>query len=512
MENNLSEELKENKPKSLNEYFEKIGTDIRDFIEKNEKGNLLEFTNISMHENINLENGKDSDYLFFFLTIIHFYSISEINGVLFSLLEEIKKYFKILRKDGYEDKNFLVFFKYLVYYDSSQINFNYLSSILSIPIINLIDVTATYFISWFFNLVVLVALYFIHILDFFDLNSNDFDSFMVVTILYILLYIFTGLVGLLPFQILKNKNNLCNNITINLCSLIGVLLKTVIHFYLFKLKNDHIILLIKVIIFLIFSVIYNVSLKNIKISERYNYLFGKFSYKTELFTIQMKFRGFWEDIRIIIYITWPMIFLDFFTRSQKIMFKSIFKDKFNNSEYMYYAIISCFFFYIITMSLINCCLPKDSKNPSQIIIKDDTKKIINDGQNDNNEFEKIKKEIKKREKINKKKENYIYLFILIANGIFLICLLLYFYLIPSKWFCFIGILFGGTINYILTDYYSTQKVEFLSLSGILSISQIIFRILEFFKNDSWIIFELICSAFGILIPYALIIYNYCYEK
>ena len=120
-----------------------------------------------------------------------------------------------------------------------------------------------------------------------------------------------------------------------------------------------------------------------KVSEIYNYSLGKFSYKTDLFTIDLKFQGFCEYLgKIFSTITWLMIFLDFFTRSQKIMFKSIFKSKFDNSASMYYAIILSYIFYIITMSLINFDLPKNSENEIlKKLIKDDANAYNNDSQN-----------------------------------------------------------------------------------------------------------------------------------
>ncbi len=153
-ENFIDEEI-QNKILALKQGFDKCSEDIESFIktmndEKNEKY-LDGFRDIVMIKNINFNEDLEWHIIF---SILHFYALSEINGILFALLEEIKKsaHYIFMNDSRYnKDKNFYNFFLDLVIYDSSQINFNYLSSLFSNTIITLIDVTPTYFLCILFN-------------------------------------------------------------------------------------------------------------------------------------------------------------------------------------------------------------------------------------------------------------------------------------------------------------------------------------------------------------------------
>jgi len=52
------------------------------------------------------------------------------------------------------------------------------------------------------------------------------------------------------------------------------------------------------------------------------------------------------------------------------------------------------------------------------------------------------------------------------------------FIVPLPIISFLAIAISGKINYLFYEYYSTQKVEYTSLSGIISIGQIPFRGLE----------------------------------
>ena len=68
--------------------------------------------------------------LILFLSFFHFFAIAEINGYLFSLFGEIKRTVKIHYNSTHTtNKTFYKFFSNSTLTDSSQINFNYFTSI-----------------------------------------------------------------------------------------------------------------------------------------------------------------------------------------------------------------------------------------------------------------------------------------------------------------------------------------------------------------------------------------------
>ena len=70
----------------------------------------------------------------------------------------------------------------------------------------------------------------------------------------------------------------------------------------------------------------------------------------------------------------------------------------------------------------------------------------------------------------------------------------------------------GSLNYFLYYYYSIQKEEFITLSGIISFSQLIFRLFEYIfepfdkKNDYW--WQIISSSGGIVLCLSYLYYLY----
>ena len=144
--------------------FNELKDNAENFINNNNNKDLLKFRDILMNENLNEHNTVEKEL---FYSILHFWGISEVNGILFSLLEEMKKSFHHLKGDqAYNNGiNFYYFFKDLVFYDSSQINFNYFSSKLSTTFINIMGETRTYFLCLFLNIVSLILLYLFHITE-----------------------------------------------------------------------------------------------------------------------------------------------------------------------------------------------------------------------------------------------------------------------------------------------------------------------------------------------------------
>ena len=170
-----SEEDEEDSVHQLVIKFKELKDNVENFIQQNKKNkkkeDLLKFRDILMNVNLNEHNTVEKEL---FYSILHFWGISEVNGILFSLLEEMKKSFHYLKGDRTYNNdndndnkcnyNFNYFFKTLVFYDSSQINFNYFSSILSTTFINIMGETRTYFLCLFLNIVSLILLYLFYII------------------------------------------------------------------------------------------------------------------------------------------------------------------------------------------------------------------------------------------------------------------------------------------------------------------------------------------------------------
>ena len=75
---------------------------------------------------------------------------------------------------------------------------------------------------------------------------------------------------------------------------------------------------------------------------------------------------------------------------------------------------------------------------------------------------------------------------------------------------YISIALTGSINYFLYDFYSIQEEEYIILSGIISLAQIIFRLTEFFgepfNSKSFYRIQIIISFIGICLT---IVYLFC---
>ena len=376
MESNLKKNLTELHDKikdnilPLKEEFDKCSEDIEKFVKKIEKMDdenkiyVDSLRDILMKKNVNFND--DLEYYIFF-SILHFYALSEINGILFALLEEIKKSSHYLMGDPEynKDKNFYYFFLELVLYDSSQINFNYLSSLLSNTIITFIDVTPTYFLCILCNAVLLIFLYSFHLFELTDKHDNEVIYALKMLFFFVLIYLFTGIIGLLPFYLIENKNNQMNIVVGNSCLFLGVIIKNGVHILLIKaIDNKCTIYWIKVILFLLTSFLYFIFLckKNPKkkYDEIYQYSKGKLTLITKFYSITLQFQGFKEYFKrffstpSVIY----LLILNFTSRTQKIMSKSKFKNVYiiyKESWLMPLSFLVSFVIYIFITIIYYCC-------------------------------------------------------------------------------------------------------------------------------------------------------------
>ena len=168
---------------SLYTKFKKISDEIENFINSNNKKMLKKFRNVLMNENKDFSNNFQKNLIY---SIIHFLAIAEINDVLFAILEEIKKSLHyLINKDKYnEDKNYFSFFIDGVLYDSSQINFNYLSALLSNTLIDILGDDITYLICFISNIGILILFYKVHLLNVKYEYSNVFTHFIKLLLFY----------------------------------------------------------------------------------------------------------------------------------------------------------------------------------------------------------------------------------------------------------------------------------------------------------------------------------------
>ena len=544
---------------------------------------LLKLRDILMIKNVNSNNDLET-YIFF--SILHFYALSEINGILFSLLEEIKKsaHYLFTKDSEYnKEKNFYDFFLDLVLYDSSQINFNYLSSILSNKIINLIDVTPTYIVSTACNTMLLILLYFFHLSELNEERDIEIIYFCKMGSFFLLIYLFTGIIGLLPFYLLENKNNPKNIVVGNFCLFLGVIIKNALHFlFIYLFDNELYIYWIKAGFSVLFSIGYIIFLwkKNPKkkYDEIYEYSIGKLTVIKAFSTITLKFQKFKEYISS--FLSTPsviyLLILNFTSRTQKIVFKSKYKVLYDEGWLMLLNFFVSFVIYFLLMIYYFCreakeisiekiedanfLEEKEEKNEEELKeeeeeIEEDNKEnniIINTENNSKKKNKKnkkikyssrrikliiqlkklkklkLKRKIKKREnrkkkevqikndikknlnKIKKQKiknknlEKYIFKLILAEHFISL-GLSISFWIFDFEPLILILIMISGAINFIYNDFYAIKTVQYLSVSGFMSINQILLRVLEIlysvFKSDYWMILQISVSIVGIIFVY-----------
>ena len=141
-------ENKKNELRKKEEEFQKSLDDLRkDYII-----NSNDYTNTLLDE-IECENiceGFLFYIIFFALSIAHFILIAEIQSILFSLERDIYRtfYFELHEKYDKEDKkDFDYYLKDSSRHDTSQINFNYLTSFITDLIVSKTNISITYLIA-----------------------------------------------------------------------------------------------------------------------------------------------------------------------------------------------------------------------------------------------------------------------------------------------------------------------------------------------------------------------------
>jgi len=525
--------------------FKDIANKIEEFnhkINNNENKKILKkFRNVLINQNNDHSEEFQMNLIY---SIIHFLAISEINDILFALLEEMKKTLHYLIDDNTynSNKNYYDFLLDGVLYDSSQINFNYLSALLSNTLINLVGDNITYLICSIFNTVTLILLYFLHLIDVKSEYSNEFTHLIKIFLFYIFIYTFTGIISFYPFYSMNNRFSGKNIIAINSFLFLGVLIKYIIHILLIYINiNRAVFYLIKICIFVICSFIYlifHIIIFQKNKDNPYSFFIGKFKYRNKSSTIILELDNLGGYLKSLINSSVKLIFvLNFFSRAQKIMFKSKYKKEYDNNWLMPINFLISYAIYLFVMFTYNYCLEnkknlktekhnsilsesinadeddedededkdKDGNGDKDVLINTNGKDKESDKIKDY-EYENTKKQIKSlndQKLSNKNKEIFIFACFFFENFLSFCFSIIYLIFDSNSIICYSSILISGSINFILTEYYSSQKIEYFSLSGIICISQIIFRLVELiyslYKDDKWIYFQITVSFLGSLV-------------
>ena len=499
---------------------------------------------------------------FYFLTIFHFLALSEVHGILLVLFKEIERTIKQLIFGHYDFKNdkgeeiIKDFYYYLTesnYHDSSQINFNYLSSMFTILVIKKFN---TYYNIVFVYLISIVFVtIFSSILLSYDYKNKkqlkDNENYSVwkcifgFIVPYIFIYSFAGFISLLPNKILdeiysnkKLSGNLNKLIYINFCIGISVVIKNYINkFWIHSnITSIYYILLIEILIFAGASSIYflylflllfitkkkikkrsnsfslfpSIALKEVKesnersytyikrdstfnIIEDFNqdekklnstikinqtennknysiyYLGGYFFIETNSIYSFITIKGFGNYILSVFKSKkiWLILFLNLCSRIQKLKFKTEYKNKIENIHLLFFNFIFSVLF-IGVLDFIYLIYIKSTK-------------------------QKFK---------NQSIENFLMVYLCISFFYVLILSIIFYFTDSEPTSLYISIVITGSLNYLLNFYYSTQSAEYISLSGIISFSQIIFRLIEFcfepFEKDNDYFWQISFSIAGII--------------
>ena len=515
-------------------------------------------------------------FLILLLSILHFYAIAEVNGFLFSLFGEIKRSsYHYFHGNYTTNKTFEDFFINSTLTDSSQINFNYFTSILTSFFICKYSIMTLYFFS---TIGLIVIIYLVsnfkfltnHVL--YENKNYPFDSFLAICIFYGGIYFFAGLIALLPYELLK-KNNRVNSwdlLLMNFFLTFSVIIKNLLHDKISIFKYPYIcgrfyvgaslvFFIYPFIIWIqnkandqneskrdsdIISTIYriNESIKTkyndiensgrisdldintskkddksnisdtsfagsndsfiemnsfdeeslyqseelipdksdrsskeiIEKKSNYNlyYIFGVLIIKFEHFIITATIKTIssyiWmilKDEKIIM-----ILLINLFSRTQKLKFKTIYKKEFNTSIYYLIGNFSLSYFILFIFSIIFYF-----------------REVRNHKEKNNN-------------KLLEKKEFYIINAVIIDNTIVFIFSILNI-VFPNPIFSYLCISIGGNFNFLLYEYYSTVEKDYISISGFISLAQILFRIIELIFEpceDYWLYIQIGISIASII--------------
>ena len=472
-------------------------------------------------DNINTENINYSKlklicyYIFFSLvSLAHFFLMAVIEAIIFSLTREIVRtiYFFIYEKyDEKDRKDFDYYLKKSSKNDTSQINFNYLSSFITELFICKTNIVIPYIVS---NISIIIIVALMLLFDFLkkediDNNINNYSELdcIILSIFLILIYCFSGIISLYPVYIIK-QSQYYRKISISLICLLltlSVCLKNLIqgiyelpliwHLYLIIIISSVVsfILILYYIVnygcscctcFSCFTSLFKCGDKkekgengpdtkqekeetkkskhtSIKKNPDYsaNYILGYLIIGNDFMKISIKIKGFcsylgsiFGNLKIIF-----ILLINFCGRAQKLKSKIDYKLYFNEKFYCTICnFLISFGIYLILIIFINSYIhcKGNIKNEKQIT------------------------------------EFIIIIGLVIENIVILILSFLKIYETDDKSISFWAIAISGCFNFILYEYYSTIEIEYITASGFISLAQLPFRLLEQLKLKgevwSWI--------------------------
>ena len=474
-------------------------------------------------------------FLLYSFSFFHFFALSEIDLIASALLKEIVKSLKWYpSKHYYFSDGVIRTFTYFLtdsnYHDSSQINFNYIFSFLSLYVINLIKNKYRTAIIYIIAIVGIFIL-FLTLLSHDYLEEEDmipdkegktkcysgFEFTFYFLIPYIIIYLLAGFISLLPHKLLdefiKNKKVtsiwyiMLHHILMNSIMGVSVIVKNIFNFYYLyeykQYKTNTSLLFWQTLAFFIPSIIFlfflflkdcycksccccankndqinNEDNKNKKNKDDINYLAGYILVKTETISSFITVKGLNKYILSLI-TNAKIIFIlliNFLSRMQKLKFKTDYKNEIKKEFWLFLNFLFTFILYGVVLSIILIFLGYFFNKK-------------------NNEFS-----------VNNLIEKSIMIYIII---VFIFSLAGSIAFLASN-YCNSGIVYclifiTGSLNFIFYDYYSLQEVEYISLSGIISLAQLIFRSVDTFcspfDKNSFYILQIGASVLGLLFSF-----------
>lgn len=493
--------------------------------------------------------------LLIILSICHFLYMMEIHGILFALFREIKRDIIFKFKKKYKDNDKKQFYEYLStssITDSSKINVNYFTSFLSDIFISKSSITKIYVVSTILNIIIssLLLFTFGFLSDETINGGEDYPSYMltILCLSYCLIYVIASLISLYPISIILKlqKNRYWGVIFITASLTIAVIIKNYLlnsqKYYDYvekdKIFNEdkvkyynlyHILIMFGgCTLFMIFFCLYRNDLNSFYLNEdgtidkpneknvknrdneeekdkdnsnainsdkvennqnkdndkkhRYeaDYILGYLIIKDDFTTLIIKIRGFWGYLYSILNHKTIYIFvINLCSRAQKLKFKANYDAKFNPAQDLWMLNLNFIISYVIYLLFLFAFFVYES-------CKEKKK------ENNVDEDQKKKKDISDN---IKRREIFILCLILLENIIIFIFSLKN-YLEENKWFSYFSIAISGSFNFMLYDYFSfsSSESEYLTRSAIISLAQLIFRIIEFlepsFDDKCWYLVQL----------------------
>jgi len=193
-----------------------------------------------------------------------------------------------------------------------------------------------------------------------------------------------------------------------------------------------------------------------------------------------------------------IIFINFCSRIQKLKFKTDYKDSKISENWMFSIFLVSFGLYIIVYFFIYFGIfikRKCQKNKNENIEDADKTNITKKNEN-----------IKNIDISNITIEIMILIFlILVFMFVFVVSLIFYINESYEEITVYLSIAVTGSVNYLLYDFYSCQEAEYISLSGVISIAQLVFRFIELCGDPfeaNWIyLFQMIFSFIGAIFTF-----------